>query len=501
MKISECLRAPLELAKKSREYVELSAGDVAEHNLVTLRGLCFVNTFLVAGYFIRNMLVLGSPALNVMFGAGIAGQLAFDAVVFLRQQRGPCVQRLCMVYSCTVMLFIIAISVYPYTDYPAVYFPLLLTASSIMYIFTFGQTLFNAFAAVVVFNLLAASLKTREIYLTCDLAASIAGFIIAAVCVYYTTKLRVGDDAVKRRLSYMSSTDALTGLLNKASTDYICERYYEAAAGLATCSLLVIDFDDFKKINDTYGHEVGDRVLKQFGSILRGAAAEGDIAGRIGGDEFLMLMSGCADEKAVRRRAFDIIEKAASILDGIISLKVSCSVGASLCSSRKSSYHSALYRADRAMYAAKAAGKARCLIYSELDNTTPADKPLVLIASHSATSTTFLRSCLDDEYGVVEAADAEEVYAALDKYTDRLTAALIDMEMKDEQGLPVLNAVKSADRYSGIVVFAVGREALREECCEDLQTGLRTIRAPFDRESIKHRVTAACEDRRRSKSQ
>jgi diguanylate cyclase (GGDEF)-like protein len=123
-------------------------------------------------------------------------------------------------------------------------------------------------------------------------------------------------------------------------------------------SLLMADLDLFKRINDTYGHEAGDRVLNQFGTMLRKTCRESDVIGRIGGEEFALLLpetpAGAAQHLASR-----ITEACRSIVvDGSVDdARCSCSLGVTEVRPDDERLDYVLMRADQALYAAKRAGR------------------------------------------------------------------------------------------------------------------------------------------------
>lgn len=167
--------------------------------------------------------------------------------------------------------------------------------------------------------------------------------------------LRNQNDEVLRQeqLKRKAATDYLTGLYNRRSLfDHIQEHLDENFA------LLFIDLDNFKHINDTYGHLTGDRVLKETGTKLLELCCENDLAGRIGGDEFMLILS-VSGEQAVRDRIADIMEQLRAFWNGDeIVRQVTYSIGISFSGPGKGLEQ--LYaEADKAMYRAKRAGRDR----------------------------------------------------------------------------------------------------------------------------------------------
>ena len=163
-----------------------------------------------------------------------------------------------------------------------------------------------------------------------------------------------------------SRMDLLTGLYNK--------HFFEEASGKAMAKkkagnvsvLLIFDLDDFKEINDVYGHQIGDEVLKAFAHILFRAFRTKDILGRIGGDEFMAFMPDMTTD--VLHRADEIAQE---VLDELAALKVgdtkrlSCSIGIGTDAGEKS-FKEIYSLADRALYEAKKRGKA-CYVRQSAD--------------------------------------------------------------------------------------------------------------------------------------
>lgn len=159
-------------------------------------------------------------------------------------------------------------------------------------------------------------------------------------------------------LRKLAFTDALTGLGNRAL--FNDELRKATAAGTPELSLLLLDLDDFKEINDVHGHQCGDGMLIELARRIRGVVRREDIVARIGGDEFVVLLPGGSDAEAVAGRLVDLAQRPIDV--GGVQLAVSLSVGiagwGSDCSDQDGG-EDLLRRADIAMYAAKSAGKNR----------------------------------------------------------------------------------------------------------------------------------------------
>ena len=164
-------------------------------------------------------------------------------------------------------------------------------------------------------------------------------------------------------------TDPLTGLFNRAG---IQEKAALLLAEGQPLSFFFLDLDDFKQINDTYGHGTGDQVLRYIAQQIKKRMRPEDLIGRIGGDEFLIVLPGDFDANGLSRRAGQLCE----IFSGIhiktgengersASIHLSGSIGVSLSPQDGQNYDVLLEKADNALYAAKQSGKNTWRFYSD----------------------------------------------------------------------------------------------------------------------------------------
>jgi diguanylate cyclase (GGDEF)-like protein len=173
---------------------------------------------------------------------------------------------------------------------------------------------------------------------------------------------RVGRayNRVQHHLSEMVLNDALTGCLNRRGFDQALAREVARSSRAGSeLSLIAIDLDHFKKVNDTYGHMGGDAVLREFGMMMTQAARAGDMVARTGGEEFSILLpdTGVTGARLVADRLCDRIRKHAFVANGK-TLALTASFGVvSTRPGRDESDANLKLRADEALYAAKDAGR------------------------------------------------------------------------------------------------------------------------------------------------
>jgi diguanylate cyclase (GGDEF)-like protein len=175
-----------------------------------------------------------------------------------------------------------------------------------------------------------------------------------------------GLEAANRELRHLATHDALTGLPNRALLD---DRLTQAVAHATrygeTFALMWCDLDRFKLINDSLGHGAGDLLLQEVARRLTGAVRNIDTVARIGGDEFVIVLSppaGASDATEVARRVLDAMRPPVHI--GGISIHVSPSVGIAYFPADATTVQSLIAHADAAMYAAKQVGRNKVQSYA-----------------------------------------------------------------------------------------------------------------------------------------
>lgn len=165
------------------------------------------------------------------------------------------------------------------------------------------------------------------------------------------------------QLAYESKTDSMTGAYNKMATKEMIDRYIAKHSG-EVHMMLLIDVDDFKKVNDGFGHQCGDEVLTYVISNLRKTYVSGEIIGRVGGDEFVVFIGDVKDKKQLIEKAQEMKELLHQPYQyGEQTVPVSASVGIAMYPEGGTCYEELLYNADNALYEVKATKKGNFAIY------------------------------------------------------------------------------------------------------------------------------------------
>ncbi len=175
------------------------------------------------------------------------------------------------------------------------------------------------------------------------------------------------NDELKRAamsLQAQAEQDSLTHLLNKAATQQQVGAHLSESDGSDLSAMLLLDLDNFKNANDSYGHLYGDAVLTEIGSNLRKLFRSHDVIGRIGGDEFLVFMQDIPNEEMVHNRCKLLLATFRDLLSrGMPDLQLSVSIGAAMFPAHGKTYQELFLNADKALYAAKSRGKNRYTFY------------------------------------------------------------------------------------------------------------------------------------------
>lgn len=174
-------------------------------------------------------------------------------------------------------------------------------------------------------------------------------------------------ETLNQKLKSVAMTDDLTGLMSRRSWFDTLHKYFETSRRHGhELGVVYLDLDYFKRINDTYGHPAGDQVLRAVGKVLLNSLRAGDYAGRIGGEEFAILLP-----QTSLKSVFEVSEKMRKKLQELelqthlgLSLKITVSAGCTAQEQEDHSEEALILRADQALYLAKSGGRNRSEVLS-----------------------------------------------------------------------------------------------------------------------------------------
>ena len=178
---------------------------------------------------------------------------------------------------------------------------------------------------------------------------SVVGFFLHVIA----NSIRIKEFVLTKKINIQKDTDDLTGLKNKGAltreiNEYLADESKEKGI------LFLLDIDHFKAINDTYGHDVGDDVMRQLGALLKEYFTGGEIVGRFGGDEFIFFIKDTDDVAFAEKTAGDVVRRAAEkIVLPDRDQKVGASIGIALYHGTEKNYSEIFKKADTALYDVK----------------------------------------------------------------------------------------------------------------------------------------------------
>lgn len=297
------------------------------------------------------------------------------------------------------------------------------------------------------------------------------------------------DEMLKKLIRYDRELymDALTGAYNR--------RYYEdqlkqteMVAGVA-----MIDLDDFKLHNDTYGHNAGDLVLETVVNVIRNSIRKTDVLVRFGGDEFLLVMPDILEISFQKKLKQIQNEIHAAEVPGYSQIQVSVSIGGVL--STHGTIEDAIHKADQCMYQAKTS---KNMVVTESDlqhetqniaNPSAAHKYKILIVDDSEMNREILSSILGDEFDILEAADGKECISVIRKYGRDIALVLLDIVMPEMDGFEVLEFMNKHEWIDDIPVIMISSEDSAASVKKAYEMGVSDyINRPFDVEVVHRRV-------------
>ncbi len=208
--------------------------------------------------------------------------------------------------------------------------------------------------------------------------------------------------------------DALTGLYNRAAAQERVAGHLRDARPEELSVLMLLDVDDFKRINDRYGHMFGDAVLVEMAEKIEGLFRGNDIVARIGGDEFMIFMPNIRREEVAEQRAAEAIRTLQDLFrENMDDLAFSCSIGLAFSKGGTAGFPLLFNQADRALYRAKGAGKNQYARYQEEME----DGPVGVLSGRDMGRRTEIDSDLPEQWSLSELTVRafDILYSALDR--------------------------------------------------------------------------------------
>lgn len=281
--------------------------------------------------------------------------------------------------------------------------------------------------------------------------------------------------------------DVLTGTYNR--------RYYEDIASriVGPAGIALIDVDDFKICNDTYGHYAGDMALETAANAIRSCIRESDLLIRYGGDEFLLVLPGIPGD--ILQTKLEQIRTAAQMasVPGYSHFRLSLSIGGTI-QAITDPMENAVRQADRLMYQAKCRKNAVTVEVPGCSLAAPEkllqEKSQILLVDDSKMNRMILAEILGDGYHILEAENGQECLEKLRAEAGSIALVLLDINMPVMDGFEVLKAMNANHTIEDIPVIMISSEDSDAAIRRSYELGASDyVNRPFDARIVYRRVT------------
>ena len=303
-----------------------------------------------------------------------------------------------------------------------------------------------------------------------------------------TLDTNTGERVLRELSSYNTAIyqDALTGVFNR--------RYYEEVARKANgpACVALMDLDDFKICNDSYGHDVGDLALRTAAKIIRSCIRDTDTLIRYGGDEFLLILPGIPGDYLPVVLEKIRTEVHAVSIPGYPHLHLSTSIGG-VVQTASDSMETAVRKADKLMYQAKERKNAG--VSNEpgtvflLEEAPIQEKSQILIVDDAALNRDILAAILGTDYRILEASNGQQCLDLMREYADDIALVLLDINMPVLDGFEVLKTMNANHSIEDIPVIMISSEDSESSIRRAYELGASDyVNRPFDAKVVYRRV-------------
>ena len=291
------------------------------------------------------------------------------------------------------------------------------------------------------------------------------------------------EQRYRQRLNH----DALTGTYNR--------RFYEEVVrnNLGPAGIALMDIDDFKICNDTYGHHAGDLALETVAKAIRSCIRETDLLIRYGGDEFLLVLPGIPADylRTKLEQIRDAVQKA--VVPGYPHFRLSLSIGGAM-QTLADPMENVVRRADFIMYQAK--NHKDAVAVDTQDSRLAAqeqvleDKPVILLVDDSMMNRMMLAGILGDDYRILEAENGKQCLELLRAKAGQISLVLLDINMPVMDGFEVLRTMNTNHTIEDVPVIMISSDDSEEAIRKAYELGASDyVNRPFDAKIVYRRVS------------
>ena len=293
----------------------------------------------------------------------------------------------------------------------------------------------------------------------------------------------------QEELKVKAEIDEMTKLLNKATAEKMAKQILEEYPD-ENHAILMIDIDNFKNVNDSLGHDVGDHVISVVAGIISMQFGGSDIVGRIGGDEFMVFMKNVKDREDARRKVQNIVDAFCKKENLSIPDCVSVSIGMAFSDESGIEYEPLFKKADEALYVSKEKGKSCYTEYSKIGQITFEDSHTILVWSKCRNLLSTIELIFRQPLQVESVSSIEELCDLYQKKKQQTIAIYVDVSETLDDGEEMWKLLSNQPWAKSMTIVAICHEGNMSQVKNSVLAGLAAdlLFAPLEQGQLKRRL-------------
>ena len=282
-----------DINKLSKKYIEDNTEVVRINNQRMVKTIAIIYLIVIICYNIIVPVFFSEWGVNYVYQIALIVHIIILPIILLRYRKtsrsAKEVQIVSAIFQLYIMTFVVIVSLLPFEyEQPAVYFTPIAMGFAVVFIYSFNVAIVLYCIEALTMILTSFAFKSSEVF-NVNMFSTFLSFVIGVYIMYVLYTNRARESKHRKKLRKMGQTDKLTNIYNRGATEAMSQEYMHANSE-TKYALMIIDIDEFKSVNDTYGHQTGDMVIQSVAKIIEEAAGEDNIAGRMGGDEFMVFV-------------------------------------------------------------------------------------------------------------------------------------------------------------------------------------------------------------------
>ena len=352
----------------SKKYMSDNSEEVRANNQRMIKTIAIIYFIVIICYNIIVPIFFSDWGVDRVYHIALIVHVIVMPIILIRYHKVVRslreIQIASAIFQLYIMTFVVIVSLVPFEyEQPAVYFTPIAMGFAVIFIYKFYMAMALYATEALAMIITSFIFKSSEVF-NVNMFSTILSFVVGVYIMFVLYSNRARESKHRKKLRKMGQTDKLTNIYNRGATEAMSQEYMFANSE-TKYALMIIDIDEFKSVNDTYGHQTGDMVIQSVAKIIEEAAGEDNIAGRMGGDEFMIFVKSWNEIDDIKAIAGQILTNAQKIEMPDDRVHISCSIG--VCALKEDEwmeYDDMFSCADKALYYIKENGKCSCAFYT-----------------------------------------------------------------------------------------------------------------------------------------